>query len=172
MADSNNNMPLRVQRSIEANTTHGHNSGGKKTREYAAWDNMKRRCLNPQHPEYFRYGGRGISFAESLTTFEGFLSELGTCPPGGTLDRIDTNGDYEPGNVRWASRKQQARNMRSNHLLTSDGRTQCISAWAEELGISKYTIWTRIRLKWPPEFLLIAAGSSRRKDDSGNQTSV
>jgi hypothetical protein len=81
------------------------------TPEYRSWRAMKSRCTNPRHPRYARYGGRGVRIAPPwLDCFECFARDVGPRPPGTTLDRIDVDGNYEPGNVRWASPAVQARN--------------------------------------------------------------
>jgi hypothetical protein len=73
---------------------------------------MKQRCLYPRHCDYDNYGGRGISICEDWLSFTPYFADTGERPPGCTLDRIDPNGNYEPGNVRWADAKQQVRNRR------------------------------------------------------------
>lgn len=122
-------------------TTHG----GSYTYEYTAWCNMKARCTNPNQPDYFRYGGRGISVCSQWSdSFETFLKDLGPRGAGLTLERRRVNGNYEPGNCCWDTKTQQARNRRSNRLLMYRGRTQCVAAWSEELGIKHSTITMRI----------------------------
>jgi hypothetical protein len=79
-------------------------------REYQAYHSAKNRCNNPRNPGYKYYGGRGIRFL--FTSFEQFFAELGPRPPGLSLDRIDNDGNYEPGNARWAARSEQRRNQR------------------------------------------------------------
>lgn len=89
--------------------------------EYRAWDNMKRRCNNPNAPAYPNYGGRGIRVTpEWLDDFQAFYDHVGPRPAGGySLDRIDNDGDYEPGNVRWATAVEQVRNSRASKRNTA-----------------------------------------------------
>lgn len=105
---------------------------------------MIQRCTNPNRRGYSRYGGRGISIAPEFATFEGFYACLGPCPSGMSLDRIDTNGNYEPRNVRWASSTTQSNNRRSNQLLTHKGETHTVAEWADILNMNFYTLWARL----------------------------
>jgi hypothetical protein len=94
-------------------STHGHAKGGVVSPEYEAWRAMKKRCSLPSRHDFANYGGRGITVcAEWLASFANFIRDMGPKPEGLTLDRVDTNGNYEPGNCRWATRSVQQLNRR------------------------------------------------------------
>lgn len=124
------------------------------TPEYRTWASMKRRCHNPRHKLFYRYGGRGISVCVRWLNFENFFADMGERPPGGSLDRIDNEGNYEPGNCRWASRLEQARNTSKTCRITIDGVTRCASEWSEISGIPQYIIAYRFRVGYPSTEML------------------
>jgi hypothetical protein len=95
--------------------THGESSGGKFTTEFTRYRSAKQRCTNPKNPKYPDYGGRGIKFL--FTSVQQLLDEIGRCPEGMSLDRKDNDGNYEPGNVRWATAEEQANNRRLKRLV-------------------------------------------------------
>lgn len=110
---------------------------------------MLTRCTNPKADVFKWYGARGIKVCERWLLFDNFLADMGERPAGLTLDRFpDNEGNYEPGNCRWATKRQQARNTRSSHLVTARGRTACIAEWADISGISNQTILSRIADGW------------------------
>lgn len=90
--------------------------GMTRTRTYKSWSGMKRRCFNPDSDDYKNYGARGITVCERWMDFAKFYEDMGECPKGMTIDRVDTDGDYEPGNCRWADKATQSRNRRSVKL--------------------------------------------------------
>ncbi len=97
----------------EGLTKHGHGArGSRRSSEYTAWANMLARCERPNHPSYPDYGARGITVCERWHVFENFLADMGPKPGGLTLDRIENDGNYEPGNCRWATYSQQNTNQR------------------------------------------------------------
>jgi len=95
------------------NYKHGHSlRNGKESPTYQSWRHMKYRCLNPNCSDYKNYGGRGIKVCERWMDFTNFLADMGEKPEGLTLDRINNDGNYEPGNCRWATWKEQRQNQR------------------------------------------------------------
>jgi len=123
---------------------HGHTSHGKQSREWSAWREMRRRCVDSRRIDYHRYGGRGISFCERWKLFDNFLTDMGPCPIGCTLERIDNNEDYGPDNCKWATRKEQANNRRPRKPITLNGETHSIQEWAIKLNIKKSTLASRL----------------------------
>lgn len=134
---------------------HGHARRAEKNPLYTTWAGMKQRCSDPNHIEWERYGARGIRVCERWLSYPNFLEdilrEIGPKPGRGfSLDRKDNAKGYEPGNVKWSSHREQMRNMRDNHFVTFNGRTQCLQDWANELGIEQSLL--RYRLKhWTVE---------------------
>lgn len=121
------------------------------TKIYSRWDAMKARCLNKNSKFFKHYGGRGITICKEWLKFENFYKDMGNCPQGKSLDRIDNNGNYYKENCRWATQEEQCNNMRKNHLLTYKNKTQTIAQWSRELGIGYSTIWSRIKYGWEVE---------------------
>lgn len=111
------------------------------------------RCHNPQHGQYKYYGGRGITVCSRWReSFDNFLIDMGVRPEGLTLDRIENDKGYEPGNCRWATRKEQTANRRCSVKVEWRGRTQDLIAWGTELGIAPRTLHARLfRLGYEPE---------------------
>lgn len=138
--------------------------------EYANWRAMITRCTDPKAEGFEHYQRFGISVCEQWQGKDGylnFLADMGPRPSAEySLDREDNDGNYEPGNCRWATDIQQNRNRRNNRLLTYSGRTQCAAAWAEELGINVFTMRKRLASGWPIERVItepVCSSKSRKR---------
>lgn len=144
---------------------HGDAVHGSETAEWYAWKAMKDRCYVITHHQYGRYGGRGIRVcAKWRNSFPVFLEDVGRKPsPSHSLDRIDNNGNYEPGNVRWATKIEQARNRRDNRFLTVNGETRCLREWEQIKELPLRILSKRLRRGWLEDRLLIP--SQRGKND-------
>lgn len=132
--------------------THGESYHSGKTKEYRTWTSMKDRCSNPKSNMYYAYGGRGIKVCDRwANSYDNFLQDMGRAPSQKhSIERIDVNGNYEPTNCRWATRLEQMNNTRRSTLATFNGRTQSLSSWCRELGLSYHKVRQRIViLKWP-----------------------
>jgi hypothetical protein len=127
---------------------------GRERTESVIYRGMIKRCDNPRTKDFRFYGGRGIRVCDRWRGPLGwrhFFSDMGPRPSSGhCLDRIDSNGNYEPGNCRWATVVDQQRNRRSNRLLTINGVTKCASAWAEEAGLARQHLISRLNAGWDP----------------------
>lgn len=139
---------LSVEMAVARTLTHGHSRDNRISPEYAAYSTAKARCNDPNNSRYSTYGKRGIEFL--FTSFEGFLKEIGYRPtPDHSLNRIDNDKNYEPGNVEWATRETQSRNRTSNIHITAQNQTHIIIEWSEITGIQATTIRRRyLDLNW------------------------
>jgi hypothetical protein len=133
------------------------------------WRLMIRRCESPKDTSFKDYGGRGIKICERWHNFDNFYADMGVQPVGMQIDRIDNNGNYEPGNVRWVTPPQQTRNKRNNVNLTFAGRTMCMQDWAAEVGISPPTLLTRLQRGWSVEQALTTPAVRRANSDPGDR---
>jgi hypothetical protein len=127
------------------------NAGYSHLREYRIWRGMVDRCSDLTGKKSHLYAAKGIRVCERWNTFPDFLADMGKCPKGFTIERIDGNRGYEPSNCKWASRVEQANNTTRNVMLEFKGRRQTISQWATELAIKSNTIVYRIRRGWSIE---------------------
>lgn len=120
------------------------------TKVYRAWVTMRSRCEDTNNKRYHRYGGRGIKVCDRWQSFDMFYADMGDAPHGASLDRIDNDGDYEPGNCRWATPTQQQNNTSNNRTYTHDGKTQTLAQWARDLGIAYHVLRYRLNKGWQP----------------------
>lgn len=136
---------------------------GRLTPEYTAWRHIKERCLNEAHPNWPNYGGRGITVCDRWRdSFEAFLEDMGPKPsPDLTIERLDNDKGYEPGNCAWASRKAQGNNTRKtvHHELNGERHSQ--SEWGRRTGVPQCTISLRLKRGWSPEEALTRPGGGR-----------
>lgn len=148
---------LQKERAATANRTHGKTGSS----VYKTWTGIIQRCTNTNYEKYKLWGGRGISVCDewrcSFEVFHDYVSKLPNYGEKGyTLDRVDNDGNYEPGNVRWATATEQQCNRRDNHLLAHNGKTQSVSAWAREIGIDSSFILYRLRKGWSTDKIFVA----------------
>ncbi len=112
--------------------------------EYVSWCNMRRRCYDPSVESFKHYGGRGITVCDLWReSFENFFADMGNRPKGKLLDRIDNDGNYEPDNCKWSTRREQNYNRRITIKIEWRGETRTIGDWAEITGLSWSRIWSR-----------------------------
>ena len=134
---------------------HGFFCGGKMPKSYTVWRAMIDRCVNEKNKHFPSYGGRGIRVCDRWTDiargYANFRADMGEPGPGLTLDRRENEKGYHPDNCRWADRKTQQRNRRSNRTIEFRGRIQPLVAWAEETGLLPETIHIRLRRGWSVE---------------------
>lgn len=135
----NNGDPLisKIDRSIKHVT---------KMTEYKSWQGMKDRCYKTSHQNYPNYGGRGITICDRwLKSFANFYEDMGNKPTSNhSIDRIDNDGDYEPNNCKWSTRREQASNRRSNILFTINSETKTLKQWCDQKGLKYKTVHARI----------------------------
>lgn len=135
------------------------------TATYRSWTSMRQRCNDVDDKDYANYGGRGITVCERWNnSFAAFFQDMGERPEGHTIDRINNNGNYEPGNCRWAKVKTQSNNTRKNYYVEYMGRVQTAKQWAEELKIVEYkTLLYRLRTGWDTHEAMTTPSTIKRK---------
>lgn len=132
--------------------------------EYKSWQHLKSRVLNTRDPDYPNYGGRGITVCERWLGkggFLNFLTDMGKRPDPKrrTVERINNNGNYEPGNCEWITNEAQARNRRSNVVVTYNNRSQILVDWVNELGLDYSRVQQRLLAGWPVERAFFTAST-------------
>lgn len=141
---------LGVEARVAATKKHGASRSNDRT--YNCWKDMRKRCNNPASAYYYRYGGRGISVCSAWDNYNTFLADMGACPEGYSIERIDINKGYEPENCKWIPANRQQRNTSKSRYITAFGKTQLLVEWAEEYSIPMRTLAQRLgKLGWPTE---------------------
>ena len=138
------------------------------TRCYWLWQNMMRRCYDNKNSAYGNYGGRGITVCARWHEFETFYADMGERPAGHSLDRIENEPGYSLENCRWATRADQARNTRTNVMITRAGQTKTLAEWAEITGIPYSRIHARKQLGWSDEELFLGKRPAQRINGGQN----
>lgn len=139
----------------ESRRRHGHCPFRKPSPEYRTWQGMIARCANPRSAYFSNYGGRGIKVCDRwLRSFDAFIADMGPRPSGLTIERIDNDGNYEPGNCRWATRTEQNRNSRNCHKLALNGVVMTTAEWARKLAVRSSLLRGRIHRGWSDERVL------------------
>lgn len=138
---------------------------------WRAWQNMVRRCRNPNGIGWRYYGGRGISVCERWYVFDNFMADMGPRPAGKSIGRIDNDKNYEPSNCRWETRVEQANNKRCNRILEWNGIRQTLTQWSRSIGISADTVRRRLtKMNWTiDEALTRPCRPHRRKTTATTQ---
>lgn len=133
------------------------------TRTYHVWRNMKARCNYPKHNRYYCYGGRGIRVCERWESFDNFLADMGKCPDGMSIDRINNDGDYEPHNCRWATNEEQSYNKCNTVRVEYNGQLMTVPQLAKAIGSDKRAAWARATGKLPLDLKVRPWGRGKRK---------
>ena len=136
-----------MKKNKHPSVTHGKTN----SKEYVSWIKLKSRCENPNDIRYDLYGKRGIKVCERWKKFEEFYADMGSCPDGFSIDRIDNEKDYYPENCRWATKSQQQRNKRNNRKIEAFGEVKLLCEWSNKFGISPSTIFHRLKNNWSTE---------------------
>lgn len=144
---------LRRESAAAQMTIHGNAGRGKRSRAYGIWSGMLARCGIESATGFAQYGGAGVMVCERWHTFPNFLADMGEPPTGMSIDRIENERGYEPGNCRWATSQTQNENRRSVRLISFDGKSMNVTQWAAHLGINKSTLLEALD-KHPLDFAL------------------
>lgn len=149
---------LQRERTSKAKTTHGlyHDQNRRRSKLNRVWCTMKERCQNPNSKSFKDYGGRGITICDEWQKYQPFFvwAMLHGYQEGLQIERMNNDGNYEPDNCRWATKKEQGKNKRNNITISFNGKTQILREWADELQVDRRLLEARVKRGWPPERIL------------------
>lgn len=140
--------------------------GMRNSRIYNIWRSMRQRCNNPNCKNFHNYGGKGITVCDEWkNSFEAFCewAMKSGYEEGLTIDRIETDGNYEPGNCRWTSQKVQQNNRSNNRKICVNGTCHTLGEWSEITGLKISTIWARLQSGWSDEDAITKPVTNRKK---------
>jgi len=145
-----------LKKSVLGNTTRTHGRANSRIsgyvdKTYGVWQAMRARCKNKNRLDYHRYGGRGITVCKRWDSFQNFVADMGEVPEGKTLDRINNDGNYEPDNCQWATRKEQVYNSTKVKMISINNVAKPLSEWLEYYSLSKSTYYVRLKTGMTPE---------------------
>lgn len=169
MKKKSNQKTSRSKVNQHANFKHG-DAG---TRLYNRWAAMRARCNRKTDKNYHSYGGRGIKVCkewDNYSVFKKWAMENGFAPDL-SIERIDVNGNYEPSNCTWITMLAQAKNRRTNYVITFNGKTQNLADWSKETGIHYYTMLNRLRNGWSIERMLTEVAFVGKNQNTGTYSS-
>lgn len=161
-----------LKKDTASNLIHGHTRGHRNSRTFSAYSNAKTRCFNPKTKRFADYGARGITMCDRwCESFAAFLEDMGECPTGKTLERNDVNGNYEPGNCRWASLAEQARNKRNNIWVEHNGKMMILKDFAALKGVKYHSLSNLVRYHGQSP-VVVAERMLARKRDAENISTI
>ncbi len=150
----------RVEKLIALNksrATHGRSNSrltGYADKTYGIWQAFRDRCKNSNRKDYKYYGGKGITYDNAWDSFEQFVLDMGNCPDGMTLDRIDSKLNYTKDNCRWATRRTQSHNSSRIRVIQLNTESKPLQEWLKIYNINRHTFYNRLKLGWTVEAAL------------------
>lgn len=138
----------KIESTIKRSTKHGFAQRGILNKTWMIWTDMRKRCFNKNNNRFNHYGGRGITICERWNDFNNFIEDMGECPDGYSIERVDVNGNYAPENCKWIPMIEQSRNTTRVIYITINGETKILADWARHFSIDYRKVQYRIKKGW------------------------